>query len=161
MKKETEEGGKKLKIKKVLVIIISLIMILNILIPTVALATEGVVGKTENNIIDKNTKEEKKKTTNNMDIENKLENENYKTVMEKSTDKEVRGNSISELQTLEEKGMLNIDTPILGTTYYSEETSSINVTGWKMVNVSNTYIKAYVDGKEVNSEKLIVKKLII
>ena len=54
----------------------------------------------------------------------------------------------------QKKGMLYIDTPFNGSTYYNSETSNITVSGWKMANVSNTYIKAYIDDKEVNTEEI-------
>ena len=38
--------------------------------------------------------------------------------------------------------------------YYDSATSNITVSGWKMANVSNTYIKAYVDGKEIDSKTI-------
>lgn len=47
------------------------------------------------------------------------------------------------------KGKLCLDTPSNGSTYYSS--SSINVQGWKMANVSNTSIKAYIDNTEISS----------
>lgn len=50
------------------------------------------------------------------------------------------------------KGRLCIDTPSNGSTYYS--TSSINFQGWKMANVSNTSIKAYIDNTEVSSDTI-------
>lgn len=50
----------------------------------------------------------------------------------------------------QKKGKLCIDTPVNGSTYYNSETSNIMVSGWKMTNVSNAYIKAYVDNKEVD-----------
>ena len=42
----------------------------------------------------------------------------------------------------------------MGTTYYSLETSNISVSGWKMANVSNTSIKAYIDNTEIDSKKI-------
>ena len=51
----------------------------------------------------------------------------------------------------QKKGKLCIDTPVNGSTYYNSETSNISVSGWKMANVSNAYIKAYVDDKEIDS----------
>ena len=50
------------------------------------------------------------------------------------------------------KGKLCIETPINGSTYYNSENSSINVSGWKIANVSNAYIKAYIDDKEIDSQ---------
>ena len=37
---------------------------------------------------------------------------------------------------------------------YSLETSNISVSGWKMANVSNTSIKAYIDNTEIDSKKI-------
>ena len=54
----------------------------------------------------------------------------------------------------QKKGKLYIDTPTNGTVYYNSETSSINVVGWKMANMSNTYIKAYLNGKEIGSTSI-------
>lgn len=50
------------------------------------------------------------------------------------------------------KGKLYLDTPSNGSTYYSS--SSINVQGWKMANVSNTSIKAYIDNTEISSSTI-------
>ena len=52
------------------------------------------------------------------------------------------------------RGRLHIDTPVNGSTYYDSEASNITVSGWKMANVSNTNIKAYVDGKEIDSKTI-------
>ena len=46
--------------------------------------------------------------------------------------------------------MLYVDTPS-GNTYYRSETDKISISGWKMVNVSNTYIRAYLDNKEIDT----------
>ena len=54
----------------------------------------------------------------------------------------------------QQRGRLHIDTPVNGSTYYDSATSNITVSGWKMANVSNTYIKAYVDGKEIDSKTI-------
>ena len=54
----------------------------------------------------------------------------------------------------QKRGRLCIDTPVNGSTYYDSETSNITVSGWKMANVSNTYIKAYVDDKEIDSKTI-------
>jgi uncharacterized protein YjdB len=43
-----------------------------------------------------------------------------------------------------QKAKLTIDTPQNNTTVYT--TSAIKVTGWKMANISNTKVKAYLDG---------------
>lgn len=50
------------------------------------------------------------------------------------------------------KGKLSLDTPLNGSTYSS--VSSINVQGWKMANVSNTTIKAYIDNTEINASSI-------
>ena len=47
------------------------------------------------------------------------------------------------------KGRLHIDSPSSTNTIYS--TSIVDFKGWKMANVSNTYIKAYIDDVEVDS----------
>lgn len=52
----------------------------------------------------------------------------------------------------QKKGKMCLDTPSNGSTYYSS--SSINFQGWKMANVSNTSIKAYIDDTEVSSDTI-------
>ena len=52
----------------------------------------------------------------------------------------------------QKKGKIYLDIPKNGSTNYS--TSSINFQGWKMANVSNTSIKAYIDNTEVNSNTI-------
>ena len=52
----------------------------------------------------------------------------------------------------QKKARIYIDTPINGDTYYSS--SNINVQGWKMANVSNSTIKAYIDDKEIEANKI-------
>lgn len=52
----------------------------------------------------------------------------------------------------QKKGKLYLDTPLKGSTYYAS--SNINVKGWKMANVSNTTIKAYIDNKEVGASSI-------
>ena len=52
------------------------------------------------------------------------------------------------------KSTMCIDAPQNGKTYYSNETTNIDVAGWKMVNVSNTYIKAYINGKEIEEKAI-------
>ena len=54
----------------------------------------------------------------------------------------------------QKKGKLCVDTPSNGTIYYNKETSNISVVGWKMANVSNSYIKAYLDGKEIDEKTI-------
>ena len=54
----------------------------------------------------------------------------------------------------QKKGKLCVDTPSNGTVYYNKETSNISVVGWKMANVSNSYIKAYLDGKEIDEKTI-------
>lgn len=48
-------------------------------------------------------------------------------------------------------GRLYLDTPTNGETYYKYENQKINVSGWKMANKANSYIKAYVDNTQINS----------
>lgn len=48
----------------------------------------------------------------------------------------------------QKKGILHLDTPVSGTTYYKN--SDIKVSGWKMANTENTIIKAFVDDKEID-----------
>ena len=50
--------------------------------------------------------------------------------------------------------IVKIETPSQNTSYYAFENPTITVSGWKMANVSNTYIKAYVDNKEIDSETI-------
>ena len=50
--------------------------------------------------------------------------------------------------------IIKIETPSQNTSYYAFENPTITVSGWKMANVSNTYIKAYVDNKEIDSETI-------
>ena len=45
--------------------------------------------------------------------------------------------------------IIKIETPSQNTSYYAFENPTITVSGWKMANVSNTQIKAYVDNKEI------------
>ena len=52
------------------------------------------------------------------------------------------------------KSTMCIDAPQDGKVYYNNETTSINVAGWKMANISNTYIKAYLDDKEIDSKTI-------
>lgn len=52
----------------------------------------------------------------------------------------------------QKKGKLYLDTPSKGSTYYSS--NNINVQGWKMANISNTSIKAYIDNTEVASNTI-------
>ena len=55
------------------------------------------------------------------------------------------------------KGKIALETAINGSTYYSP--TSIKVVGWKMSNVSNTKIRAYIDGSSTPiDEKLITYK---
>lgn len=51
------------------------------------------------------------------------------------------------------KGILHVDTPSNGQTYYTNQ--NIKVTGWKMANVANTTIRATVDNKEI--DKSLIK----
>ena len=50
--------------------------------------------------------------------------------------------------------IVKIETPSQNTSYYAFENPTITVSGWKMANVSNTYIKAYFDNKEIDSETI-------
>lgn len=52
----------------------------------------------------------------------------------------------------QKKGRIYVDTPVNGNTYYSS--SNISVQGWKMANVSNSTIKAYIDDKEIEANKI-------
>ena len=52
----------------------------------------------------------------------------------------------------QKKAKIYIDAPSNGNTYYSP--TSINIQGWKMANVSNTSIKAYLDNSEINSNEI-------
>lgn len=52
----------------------------------------------------------------------------------------------------QKKARIYIDTRINGDIYYSS--SNINVQGWKMANVSNSTIKAYIDDKEIEANKI-------
>ena len=55
----------------------------------------------------------------------------------------------------QKKARIYIDTPINGDIYYSS--SNINVQGWKMANVSNSTIKAYIDDKEIEANSVAVR----
>ena len=50
------------------------------------------------------------------------------------------------------KSKMCLDTANTGTIYYSP--TSIKVKGWKLANISNTYIKAYFDGTEIDSNTI-------
>lgn len=50
------------------------------------------------------------------------------------------------------KGRIYLDSPAKESVQY--ETSNIYVQGWKMANVSDTSIKAYIDNKEINSSSI-------
>ncbi len=183
-----------MRLKKIIIVLISLIMILNVIVPTIVLAANEVneqnetneqnVEETktdnENNTTNKedgnentNTNvdnEDENSTTENESSENTvqddvIDSEENTTVVDKENEQdnvestEIKENATNmELQkeTREETkiGMLNLETPTNGTTYYSQETSSINVVGWKMANVSNSYIKAFVNNNEINSENI-------
>lgn len=52
----------------------------------------------------------------------------------------------------QKKGKMYLDTPLRGSTYYAS--SNINVKGWKMANVSNTTIRAYIDNKEIGASSI-------
>lgn len=77
------------------------------------------------------------------------------------TDGEIAGTSGQSLRleaiqikivSKQKKGKICLEAPSNGTTYYG--ISSINVKGWKMANVSNTMIKAYLDEAEVASSAI-------
>ena len=180
-----------MKIKKIIVIVISLIMILNMLVPTVALAVNEVNEKetsveeknetenvspnnnTENNTTNTDNKDENSVSENEssenivQDETNETdENEENNTVIdenkneqEQAQNTEIKNNEILvEKQinnTLAEepiKGRLYLDEPTNGNMYYSSETPSIKVRGWKMANISNSYIKGYVNNEEISSD---------
>ena len=48
-------------------------------------------------------------------------------------------------------GKLCIDNPHNASTYYNLENSSINVSGWKMSNSKNSYIKAFIDNSQIDN----------
>ncbi len=50
------------------------------------------------------------------------------------------------------KSLITIDTPYNNSTYNSSK--SISVAGWKMANISNTKIKAYVDNKQIDEKSI-------
>ena len=50
------------------------------------------------------------------------------------------------------KGIVNIETPTNSQTVYT--TGNVNVKGWKLANVSNTSIKAYIDNKQIEINKI-------
>lgn len=52
----------------------------------------------------------------------------------------------------EKKGIIDLDTPKNGYIYYTP--STINVRGWKMANVSNTVIQAFVDDVAIDSNSI-------
>lgn len=54
------------------------------------------------------------------------------------------------------KGIISLENLSNGQTYYNP--SSINVVGWKMANVSNTKIKAYVDNTQIDEKAVTYKK---
>ena len=50
------------------------------------------------------------------------------------------------------KGKMWLDTPANGSTHYAY--TNINFSGWKIANISNTFIKAYIDNAEVDSNTI-------
>ncbi|MBQ2938167.1 MAG: hypothetical protein IJE05_04755 [Clostridia bacterium] len=52
------------------------------------------------------------------------------------------------------KGMIHLQTPVNGYTYYSPTT--IKIVGWKMSNVSNTKIQAYIDGSTTPIDQSLI-----
>ncbi len=55
-----------------------------------------------------------------------------------------------------EKGNLCIESPASGTTIYNKNT--VNVSGWKMSNLMNTYIKAYLDNNQIQDKQISYSK---
>ena len=47
-------------------------------------------------------------------------------------------------------GKLYIDTPHNGSKYYNHDNKTIDVSGWKMSNDASSYLKAYIDNKEID-----------
>ena len=82
----------------------------------------------------------------------KIESENNaEEIKENSNNTSVEGQEKNEEQI---KSRMCIDEPINGSEYYNQDISGIKVKGWKMANVSNTNIKAYINDTEINSEKI-------
>lgn len=58
-----------------------------------------------------------------------------------------------------EKGKLNVETKLQNT--YYKNTTTINISGWKMANVSDTKIKATMDGNVIENIKYIQRQDVI
>ena len=59
-----------------------------------------------------------------------------------------------KIQERQKAAKLYIDTPINESTHYGIEEKSLNVSGWKMANVSNTSLKAYIDGNAIDTNSI-------
>ena len=162
--------------KKITIISIILILLLNIFIPTIVLAKEDVEKKnitskeveenvTNNNTSTVNTTTEDDENTNvstntttnsttnnttNTTVETDKEENDNKNEVKVDIEQNIEKLEIDEKE-VEKKSTMYIDAPVSGSTFYSSETESIYVKGWKMANISNTSIKAYLDGKEVET----------
>ena len=51
-------------------------------------------------------------------------------------------------------GIIHIDTPAKGEKVYKNESKYLSVSGWKMANAENTFIKAYIDDKQIDSNTI-------
>ena len=54
------------------------------------------------------------------------------------------------------KGKITIESPASGTSIY--ERNTVSVSGWKMSNLKNTYIKATLDNNEINENEILYLK---
>ena len=52
------------------------------------------------------------------------------------------------------KSKLYIDTPTNNANYIVSNSPEITVKGWKLANISNTYIKAYINGEEIEENRI-------
>lgn len=52
----------------------------------------------------------------------------------------------------QKKGLLHLDTATNGTKYYTEK--NLKVSGWKMANISNTKIEAYIDDIQIDENEI-------
>ena len=154
--------------KKITIISIILILLLNIFIPTIVLAKEDVEKKnitskevegnvTNNNTSTENTTTEDKENTNvstnittNSTFETDKKEDDNKNAEKVDSEQKIETLEIDEKE-VEKKSTMCIETPASESTLYSEEMDSVYVRGWKMANVSNTSIKAYLDGKEIET----------
>ena len=55
-------------------------------------------------------------------------------------------------------GLMYIDTPVIDETYYNLEDKIVSVSGWKMSNARDAYIKAYIDNEEINKDVILYKE---